>query len=107
MAGDYHRYLSDMVDESIQKAGKYYAQAYADAEKLSPTSFARLGIANNYAVFCHEVLHDKGKARLISKTACIDAAEQVDTLIGTDYNECKCIIQVLAANFDRWSLDGT
>jgi 14-3-3 protein epsilon len=107
MAGDYHRYLSETVDGSIPKAGEYYALAYTDAQYINPASVVRLGVANNYAVYCYEVLNDKEKACSLSKTAADAAAANVDTLTGTDYKVCMSIIQFLIANFKKWSTETT
>jgi 14-3-3 protein epsilon len=107
MAGDYHRYLSGLIDESVQKAGVHYAQAYADAQGLTPTSVVRLGVANNYAVYCYEVLNDKEKACCLSKKASAEAAAEVHTLTDTDYTDCMVHMQILFANFKHWSTDTT
>jgi hypothetical protein len=104
MAGDYHRYLAEITDGSAQQAGIYYKLAHEDAQKLSPTSVVRLGVANNYSVYCYEVLDDPQRACDISLTASSDASVELDTLAEKDKEACQCIIQVLIANCEHWSI---
>jgi 14-3-3 protein epsilon len=105
MAGDYHRYISGLADESIQQAGKYYAQAYAYSQHTSPTSTVRLGVANNYSIYYYDVLNNKEKACSIAKAAAKAAAAKVNTLTEKEYNECMCVLEVLTANFEHWSAE--
>jgi 14-3-3 protein epsilon len=106
MAGDYHRYLAKHVSESVHKAGAYYEQAYVAAqEHLSVTSGVRLGVANNYSVFCYEVLNDKERACSLSQIALDGGAAEIDTLDSSEYNECMCTLQVLMTNCKLWSVE--
>jgi 14-3-3 protein epsilon len=103
MAGDYHRYLIEITPGSVEQSGKYYAIAYLDAQRLSHTSVARLGVANNYSVYCYEVLKDTKRACHISQTASDGASAELNTFKGPEYEECLRIVRVLVENRKLWS----
>merc|ERR1719343_1300081 len=67
MKGDYYRYKAEFADHAAkdnaaQEAAAAYTQGMNEASVLPGSHPVRLGLALNYSVFVHEVLHETAKA---------------------------------------------
>jgi hypothetical protein len=63
LAGDYYRYMSEIVEDQLLKlsrdcAHEHYKQADFAAKDLPACNGVKLGITLNFAVFLHEIMQE-------------------------------------------------
>jgi len=106
MAGDYFRYLSEAVNDTMneKKSSDFYKKAFDLSTKvLEPTHPIRLGLALNYSVCFYEILKDKKKACQLAKDAFDEAISKLDKLEEADYKDSTLIMQLLRDNLTLWT----
>jgi len=106
MSGDYYRYLSEFMDDSVnaESAAKFYKDATEAATvSLPETHPTRLGLALNYSVCCYEILNQQKEACRIAKEAFDSAIEKLDTLDDSSYKDSTLIMQLLRDNLTLWT----
>jgi len=106
MSGDYHRYLSEINDDDVDKnmTSDFYTKAMKVAkDNLPETHPTRLGLALNFSVCYYEILKKPEKACELAKEAFDAAIEKLDTLNDASYKDSTLIMQLLRDNLTLWT----
>eukprot|EP00468_Gymnochlora_sp_CCMP2014_P007775 CAMPEP_0167747296 /NCGR_PEP_ID=MMETSP0110_2-20121227/4204_1 /TAXON_ID=629695 /ORGANISM="Gymnochlora sp., Strain CCMP2014" /LENGTH=271 /DNA_ID=CAMNT_0007632185 /DNA_START=22 /DNA_END=837 /DNA_ORIENTATION=+ len=106
MAGDYYRYLSEIVvgEGYEKKAEKMYQEGTTLAEKhLIATHPIRLGLALNFSVCYYEILKNPTAACDMAKKAFDAAISKLDSLDEASYKDSTLIMQLLRDNLTLWT----
>jgi 14-3-3 protein epsilon len=91
MAGDYHRYLAEGTDVSVQKSVEYYTLAYQDSQKLLTASI-------RYSVYLNNITGSPEKAFHTAKTAFDSAVTELYNLAEDEYKANIPIMKVIRHN---------
>eukprot|EP00470_Lotharella_oceanica_P000806 CAMPEP_0170166808 /NCGR_PEP_ID=MMETSP0040_2-20121228/388_1 /TAXON_ID=641309 /ORGANISM="Lotharella oceanica, Strain CCMP622" /LENGTH=260 /DNA_ID=CAMNT_0010404629 /DNA_START=31 /DNA_END=813 /DNA_ORIENTATION=+ len=105
MAGDYYRYLSEIVPEGYEKkAEEKYKKGTELAERhLIATHPIRLGLALNFSVCYYEILKNPKSACEMAKKAFDAAISKLDSLDEASYKDSTLIMQLLRDNLTLWT----
>ncbi len=105
MAGDYYRYLSEIVQGGYdKKAEEKYLEGTVLAEKhLIATHPIRLGLALNFSVCYYEILKNPKSACTMAKKAFDAAISKLDSLDEASYKDSTLIMQLLRDNLTLWT----
>jgi hypothetical protein len=106
MAGDYYRYLAEIMQGKNYgaKSTEFYKQAMALAEQtMEPTDACRLGLALNYSVCLYDINKDTPAACELAHKAFEDAIKKLDRLTEQEYKDGTLILQLLRDNLTLWT----
>ena len=111
LKADHYRYLCEIskgkdkeFNEAIEKAQKYYKEAYDIAIKELPViNSYRLGLCLNFALFYYEVKGEKKEGCKIAKKAFEESMKYLDELEKFKSKDVLLLIQLIKENLIFWS----
>ncbi|CAJ1354210.1 unnamed protein product [Effrenium voratum] len=108
MQGDYCRYLAEFsTGDALEKYSRMAAEAYSngmrEALALHEVHPVRLGLALNFSVFQHEVLHNTAAALDLANSALHSAQANLDSISEDSQSDALLTLQLLADNTALWT----
>lgn len=106
---DFLRYRAEcqhgnLFIDTARKAHEAYSKAlYLAKKNLSCTNSQLLGLVLNYAVFFHDVLHDRNSACILGKREYDCAYANLNDLAISDFEASATVMQSLQDNLSMWS----
>lgn len=109
--GDYYRYLAELTRmNSKEDLGKTSLEAYKFAYRhalatLPPTHPTRLGLALNFAVYFHDIMHSPVRACHLAKHAfdeAVSAAAADSSLSLANIEDSLMILQLMRDDLILW-----
>jgi len=109
MQGDYHRYTAEFAKggkrvEAVEAAKAAYERGTEEAtQSLHTTHPVRLGLALNFSVFLHEVLHDVFVAINIAMNALEKAQQDIENAPPEARQDSELTMRLLKDNLSIWA----
>lgn len=109
LQGDYFRYVAEVGEgERLEKATERALDSYnraterADSGNLSPADPTRLSLLLNFAVFCHETLHQKDQAIQMATQAYEEGTGDLASLDRSKAQESANVLEFIRENIGIW-----